>query len=509
MWQIIPYVLHAKDDPTSEDACTEHPETPSLRCLARGAILALARFIQNDPFQSDGQQTGAYFNIYKGANVVLPDCPGESEQPASQSMLVCRGSCFMATDLAWPRSVFQVLEEGFTLDGYNAGLGGSQPVAEDVWLLEQGNGVYKAPNSAEGEPVPPTAIGNEIQGISYIENQWYEPDGSASWVRAALLYDQEYPDENFLAHPWIVRAMELFVQTAKTEVDHDSSPYLELGLGNGGKGKSVNTFDFERDDAVLTWVGYRPSDAPCQEHYLIPTNLYMATALDSLANRYAAAGMNASWITDAQTLAAKIAAGVERYGTAFVPLNGETVEVYAYEVNGYPPGDTQRNALVMDDANYPSLLTLPLMVDPKFYEVEIYKNTVEYIKTYNDGYPPFYFSSDRANCDPEPSIRYAGLGSYTGDDKIWPMALVMDSWMMTLVDGDFDEDAFWSNIQQLWGFLNSQSFSPLSFPESFNVCDPADDPTRSDDTFGWMAATYVLMARGWLDPFVRPYPLQP
>jgi len=33
----------------------------------------------------------------------------------------------------------------------------------------------------------------------------------------------------------------------------------------------------------MTWTGFRPSDDPCQYHYLVPSNIFAIKALGELA----------------------------------------------------------------------------------------------------------------------------------------------------------------------------------------------------------------------------------
>lgn len=498
MWQIMPYILSAKIDLTSIDSCTSHPNTPSLRCLSRGTMLALAYFFAHDPFQTNGEEPGAYFSIYKGA--------ATSTQTGY-----------------YPLPVIQVTGTNCTLT--------NNSVAQNEWLLVKQSG-YAARDSAGGSASSGCDLANQIDDIAFVYDLRYEPDGMASWLLNILLYNEQYPEENILNHPWVLAAAETFITIIKIEVDHDNdSPYLNVAQfsDSAGKGATVKSFDYDDDTALLTWIGFRPSDAATTYGYNIPGNLYIATALDSLWSAYTNAGASTdidnALLADAYVLAQKISLGVDSFGTTEVSYIDEdnttqTMTIYAFEVNGYDSTDTQRKISIMDDANFPNLLTVPLLTKPEFFDLTIYNNTIKYLQGYytdsyvypDDGsFTNDYFDSSYL-CNPSPSINYKGFGSTVHSatlNYVWPMAIVMDAWMLTQNGQTLDEADFWQKVQQLQGFIDAQPADDdnvvLSLPESFDTCDTTNGPTRNGDTFGWMAATYALFAREWFTPKITTY----
>jgi meiotically up-regulated gene 157 (Mug157) protein len=93
----------------------------------------------------------------------------------------------------------------------------------------------------------------------------------------------------------------------------------------------------------LSWSGFRPSDDACVYGYHVPANALAAVSLERLAELLDGADPG----DDARALAAEIRAGIAEHGI----VDG----VYAYEVDGLG------NALMCDDANVPSLLSLPYL----------------------------------------------------------------------------------------------------------------------------------------------------
>lgn len=103
------------------------------------------------------------------------------------------------------------------------------------------------------------------------------------------------------------------------------------------------------------------------------------------------------------TLLTEIKKGIQEFGQMTVA--GETV--YAYEVDGFG------NQLFMDDANVPSLLSLPFL---RFCAVDdpLYLSTRHQVLSRNN---PFYYAGKYL----------AGVGSpHTPEDHVWPIALAME-----------------------------------------------------------------------------------
>jgi meiotically up-regulated gene 157 (Mug157) protein len=112
-------------------------------------------------------------------------------------------------------------------------------------------------------------------------------------------------------------------------------------LGEDGRGTPVAV-------TGMTWSGFRPSDDACEFGYNIPAQLMAVKAL-RLIGEFAELWQDADLARDAAQLATEIDRGVAEYGV----FGGR----FAYEVDGLG------GRLFMDDANMPSLLSLPLTSD--------------------------------------------------------------------------------------------------------------------------------------------------
>jgi uncharacterized protein len=141
--------------------------------------------------------------------------------------------------------------------------------------------------------------------------------------------------------------------------------------------------------------GFRPSDDACQLPYLIPSNFFAVTSLRQLDALASALGL-AALAGEARTLADEVAAAL--------PTEG----VLPYETDGYG------NALFIDDANVPSLLSLPYLGciaadDPR------YRATRAFVLSADN---PFFFEGRVAR----------GIGGpHCGLGMIWPLALTMQA----------------------------------------------------------------------------------
>jgi meiotically up-regulated gene 157 (Mug157) protein len=102
----------------------------------------------------------------------------------------------------------------------------------------------------------------------------------------------------------------------------------------------------------LIHSAFRPSDDACIYPFLVPSNLFAVVSLRQLAEIADAVTKDAAFALECRTLADEIAAALTLHALVPHPRQGT---VWAYEVDGFG------NALFMDDANVPSLLSLPYL----------------------------------------------------------------------------------------------------------------------------------------------------
>ena len=151
----------------------------------------------------------------------------------------------------------------------------------------------------------------------------------------------------------------------------------------------------------LIWSAYRPSDDPQAYNYNIPENMFAAVTLRTMASILATRYRDGEAADRANAMANRIETAIRTYAE----FNTRHGRIYAYEVDGLG------HAKFMDDANVPSLLSMPLLGYP--YDRAVYEKTRKFILSAAN---PYYFRGRYA----------AGVGSsHTPIGFVWPMSLVV------------------------------------------------------------------------------------
>jgi len=147
---------------------------------------------------------------------------------------------------------------------------------------------------------------------------------------------------------------------------------------------------------------FRPSDDATIYPFLVPSNHFAVVSLRQVAEMLRALDA-ATLASDAEALAGEVAGALAEYAVA---EHLDFGAVYPYEVDGFG------NRLFMDDANIPSLLSMPYLgccspSDP------VYRNTRAFALSDSN---PYFFRGAEAH----------GVGSpHTGLNRVWPLALIM------------------------------------------------------------------------------------
>ena len=153
----------------------------------------------------------------------------------------------------------------------------------------------------------------------------------------------------------------------------------------------------------MTWSGFRPSDDACKYGYLIPSNMFASVVLKYVEEIAEVIYKDSELVLKAKNLRTQIEKGIEKFG---IIENKDFGKIYAYETDGLG------NYNFMDDANVPSLLSIPY-IEYKPIDDEIYQNTRKFILSKNN---PYYYEGKVAS----------GIGSpHTPDQYIWHIALSM------------------------------------------------------------------------------------
>jgi meiotically up-regulated gene 157 (Mug157) protein len=156
--------------------------------------------------------------------------------------------------------------------------------------------------------------------------------------------------------------------------------------------------------------GFRPSDDECKYNFLVPANMFAVVALGYASEMAEDLWSNQKLAQKAKKLAAEVQEGLQNHAIVDHPKHGK---IYAYEVDGLG------NSNLMDDANVPSLMSLPYLG----YESDpaVYTNTRKFVLSSDN---PTYHSGSMKN-----GLQVEGYGSphmtQAIKSNIWPMSIAM------------------------------------------------------------------------------------
>lgn len=153
----------------------------------------------------------------------------------------------------------------------------------------------------------------------------------------------------------------------------------------------------------LIHSGFRPSDDACIYPFLIPSNHFAVVSLRQLADMAYATGFSPAFAGECRALADEVATALAAYGKVD---DGHGGKMWAYEADGFG------NTLFMDDANVPSLLSLPYL-GAVAADDPVYQATRDAVWSDRN---PYFFKGSAGE----------GIGGpHEGLRMIWPMSLMM------------------------------------------------------------------------------------
>lgn len=235
------------------------------------------------------------------------------------------------------------------------------------------------------------------------ERKW-EIDSLCYPIRLAYGSWKKTDDTSVFDEDWKA-AMKLIVKTFKEQQRKESKgPYSFMretawatdSLPLGGYGNPVNPVG-------LIVSSFRPSDDATIFPFLVPSNFFAVVSLRQLAEILNDVVGDTVFASECKSLSNEVEEALNKYAVAEHLNFGKML---AYEVDGFG------NKLFIDDANIPSLLSLPYL-NAVSIENEIYKNTRNFLFSKNN---PYYFEGKAGNGIGGP---HAGLG------KIWHLAVIM------------------------------------------------------------------------------------
>jgi meiotically up-regulated gene 157 (Mug157) protein len=199
--------------------------------------------------------------------------------------------------------------------------------------------------------------------------------------------------------------MKLIVKTLKEQQRFNSKgPYsFQRRTAWATDGVPMAGYGYPANPNGLICSMFRPSDDATIYPYLIPSNFFAVVSLKQMAELLKTKGGRQDEIKEAMDLSKQVDDALKAHATV---NNGAFGKIYAYETNGFGSYN------LMDDANVPSLLSLPYLgavsaSDP------LYQSTRKYVLSKQN---PFYFKGKVAE----------GIGGpHVGLDMVWPLSIIM------------------------------------------------------------------------------------
>jgi meiotically up-regulated gene 157 (Mug157) protein len=212
-----------------------------------------------------------------------------------------------------------------------------------------------------------------------------------------------------------------------TTMFYDNSP--NRGLGNPTR------------KIGLLHSAFRPSDDACLFPFLIPSNMFAITSMRQLHKLAVSVLRDEQLAGDCARLADELQDALQKYAIVEHHTHGN---IYAYEIDGFG------NSILMDDANVPSLLSLPYLGCCEPGDA-IYRKTRAFVLSDDN---PYFFRG----------VAEGIGGPHVGPGMIWPLSIIMRA-----LTSDNEQE-----IEYCLRMLIDTSAGSGFMHESFNAKNPKD-----------------------------------
>lgn len=237
------------------------------------------------------------------------------------------------------------------------------------------------------------------------ERKW-EIDSLCYPIRLSLGYYKATGDASIFDKEWHWAIMKVLQTFEEQQRFNGKGPYkFERSTSWATDGVPLGGYGYPAKPNGLICSMFRPSDDATIFPYLVPSNFFAAECLKQLHELLPkiAPGSPLMEKNRMKRMSDTILQTLRKEAIIQHPAFGK---IYAYEINGYGSYN------LMDDANIPSLLSLPYLV-PGMERDPVYQNTRRFLLS--DSNPFFY--KGRAG---------EGIGGpHVGVDMIWPLSIIM------------------------------------------------------------------------------------
>ena len=167
--------------------------------------------------------------------------------------------------------------------------------------------------------------------------------------------------------------------------------------------RALHGYGYPVNPVGLICSAFRPSDDATVFSFLVPSNFFAVVSLEQAAEMMEKLAGDDQTAAELRELRTEVRKALDEYAVVDHPKYGK---VYAFEIDGFG------NKLMMDDANVPSLLSLPYL-DSIEDSDPVYQNTRKFVWSLDN---PFFFRGTAAE----------GIGGpHVGMDMVWPMSITM------------------------------------------------------------------------------------
>ena len=282
------------------------------------------------------------------------------------------------------------------------------------------------------------------------ERKW-EIDSLCYVMRLSYHYWKTTGDASIFDEDW-KNAMLLILKTFREQQRKENKgPYkFQRGNGNPLDTQFGGGYGNPTHKNGLIHSMFRPSDDATFYPYLVSSNMFAVVSLRQISEIFKTIFSSLNVDNQFIELANEVDEAIKNYA---IFERKDFGKIYALEIDGFG------NALFMDDANVPNLLSIPYLGYTSYHD-EVYKNTRKFSLSKRN---PWFNEGKFAK----------GIGGpHVGENKIWPLGLIMQA-----LTTDDDEEIFYclktlKNTHSGTGFIH----------ESFDVNNPKD---FSRSWFAW------------------------
>lgn len=237
------------------------------------------------------------------------------------------------------------------------------------------------------------------------ERKW-EVDSLCYVIRLAYGYWKAGGDLSCFNNEWL-ESMKIIVRTFKEQQRKENNGTYKFKrttnrmsdtAAGGGQG------NLAKANGLICSV-FRPSDDGTIFPYLIPSNFFAVVSLKQLSEMSEVILENKEFTIECTHLANEVSAALKEHAVVEHKKFGK---ILAYEVDGYG------SSYLADDANVPSLLSLPYLGAINKADQKLYQNTRKFLLSYGDN--PYYAKG---------KIAEGISGPHAGKDNIWPMSIII------------------------------------------------------------------------------------